>query len=94
MSGFTVEFEFEIGQLVYFKDADHTSEKRPRQFTVIERYGQECHAGVQRHYRLNGIAELIPEVALVTEEPAYRTVSESMIRDDGFWQLLAKNRDD
>ena len=73
----TVTFEFEIGELVFFKGTQHTLGCRPKQFCVTERIAQECHGGVQKLYRLSGTDPhlLHPEIVLTREEPAYRPVS-------------------
>lgn len=79
MSQITVEFEFEIGEIVFFKAADHNSAVRPRTYQIMERLAQECHGGIQRAYVLVGSREWVPELALSREEPLYRPESQQTI---------------
>ena len=81
MSSITVEFEFEIGDLVFFKGAQHTAGHRPKQFVVYERIAQQCHGGVQKRYRVGGITELVVEPLLVRDEPPYRATTQESIDD-------------
>ena len=83
-STITVAFEFDIGELVFFSDAQHTRGHRPKQFCVTERLAQECHGGVQKLYRLSGTdpRQMHPEIALTREEPAYRPVSSEQLADE------------
>jgi len=79
MSSITVDFEFEIGDTVYFKAARHNLSDSPKGFTVCERGAVECHGGVQRFYRLTGFDNKdplsgIPCVALTKDKPAYSTL--------------------
>jgi len=68
----TVEFQFEIGDFVYFRSARNDREHVPSRYLVMERYAQQCHGGVQRLYKLDGdFAKLVPEICLTREEPAY-----------------------
>ena len=68
-------FELEIGELVFFKGAQHTCRSRPIQFCITEQLAQVCHGGVQKLYRLSGKDDWHPEIALTRDEPAYRPVS-------------------
>jgi hypothetical protein len=79
MSKVSVEFQFEIGELVYFKAAAHNSSHRPRRFVIYERHVQECSGGVQKLYRLDGCDRLAVEIVLTTKEPPYRPISEEEI---------------
>lgn len=77
-SEITVKFEFEIGELVYIKGAQHCEGARPRRFVITERLAQQCHADMQRLYRLEGYDNRgygVPEVALTREEPLYQNKS-------------------
>lgn len=76
-----VEFEFEIGDLVFFRSSDHAVGIRPKTFCVYERLAQECHGGIQRLYKLGNVPESIPEVLLCKDEPEYRPMSDSEIED-------------
>jgi len=71
MSEITVNFEFELGDMVYFKSAQHSLGKRPLRFVVYERLAQQCHGGIQRLYKLGTITELVPEILLRNREPEY-----------------------
>ncbi len=77
-------FEFDIGELVFFRGAQHTCGCRPKQFCITERLAQECHGGVQKLYRLSGTDphQLHPEIALTRGEPAYRPVSSEQQADE------------
>ena len=86
MSKIEVEFEFEIGQLVFFKGSQHTRSNRPKMFPIFERHAQECHGGIQKLYKLSFITELVPEVVLTTEEPQYRPACEEERKEAG-WRL-------
>lgn len=76
MSSITVDFEFEIGDLVYFRGASHHAGVRPKQFCVYERLAQECHGGIQRMYRVTGGTDLFPAVLLTKEQPPYQPACE------------------
>jgi hypothetical protein len=71
MSQVTVDFEFEIGDLLYFRDAENSLDKHPRAFLVYERIAQECHGGIQRFYKLTGLPDATPEIALTKDAPKY-----------------------
>lgn len=72
MSSITVEFQFEIGDFVYMKSAPHTMESVPNAFVVYERIAQQCHGGVQKHYKLGGRDNMIPETLLTRDRPPYQ----------------------
>ena len=77
MSSLTVEFAFEVGDFVYFRSSRNDRDHAPNRFVVMERYGQQCHGGVQRLYKLDGdFTKLVPEICLSREEPAYDTSRE------------------
>lgn len=76
-----VEFAFEIGDLVYIRGADYTVSVRPNQFVILERSAQECHAGIQRCYKLLEMSSWVPEIALTYDEPAYRPASDAWLAD-------------
>ena len=66
-------FEFEIGELVYIRSANHAKGVRPRRFIILERIVQQCCGGIQLFYLLDD--PNIPqrsEILLTREEPAYR----------------------
>ncbi len=86
MSKIEVEFEFKIGQLVFFRDAQHTRSDRPMMFVIYERLAQQCHGGIQKLYKLSRYDGLFPEVVLTTEEPEYRPLCDEARKEAG-WDL-------
>ena len=101
MSSLTVEFAFEIGDLVYFKSATHDIGNTPVKFVVYERLAQECHGGVQRLYRVLGVKDWVPEIVLTSVLPPYtpgvidRISEQNSIRDqqraaDELWYTLQR----
>ncbi len=75
-------FEFEIGELVYIRSANHAAGVRPRQFVILEQILQQCCGGIQLFYLLDD--PNMPqrsEFLLTREEPAYRPVSEAERKD-------------
>jgi hypothetical protein len=82
----TVKFEFEIGELVFIKGAQHSDQARPKQFVIFERIAQQCHADMQRLYRLIGYGEGssfgVPEIALTRVEPPYREKSNTQLLEE------------
>ena len=72
MSSITVEFRYEIGELVYIRGATNTGSITPNRFVIIERMAQQCHADFQRLYRLVGFRDLVPEIAITRDEPEYQ----------------------
>lgn len=81
MSSITAEFEFEIGDLVFTRDAEHSNDARPKTFCIYERLAQECHGGIQRLYKVVGFKEAVPEVLLTKEEPPFCPVSNAWLKD-------------
>lgn len=77
MSGFTVDFEFDIGDLVFTKGSQHTEGNRPRLFCISERIAQQCHGGIQKLYKLETIDGWHAEVVLTKDEPPYRPMSDA-----------------
>ena len=92
MSKLEVEFKFEIGDIVFFRSAQHDKGNRPRPFCIVERLAQQCHADTQRLYVLACNSGFVPEVALSLEEPSYRpvTVAELDDRDRVRWHEKAR----
>ena len=82
MTSITVDYEFEIGDLVYFQTAAHGRGAQPNRFCVQERLAQECCAGVQKQYRLVGRSDWIPEFALTRTKPPYEPQSDESIEDE------------
>ena len=81
MSSITVDFKFEIEEVVYIKTALHAMDNRPNRYIVQERIAQQCHGGVQRMYKLVGMSEHLPELALTIKEPEYRPVGDNIIEE-------------
>lgn len=82
MSSITVEFEFEIGDLVYFKHAVHDETNKPRPLMICERIVQECPGGVQLQYKVLGDEYgTCLELTLTADEPEYRPYSDAKIDD-------------
>lgn len=71
MSSITVEFQYEIGELVYLKDELNAFCHVPNSHVIIERVAQQCHGGIQRQYRLMRLDSWVPEIALQREKPEY-----------------------
>jgi len=81
MSKLEVEFEFEIGDIVFSKAAQHCSGHRPKPFIIYERIAEQCHGGVQRLYKVMGFEGFVPEVVLSRDEPEYRPAPEAELKD-------------
>jgi hypothetical protein len=64
-------FLFLIGDVVYLKGSLHDAEHTPRSFVIIERHLQQNQGGIQRMYRLLGEPDMVPQVAICKEKPAY-----------------------
>lgn len=78
MSTLTTEFAFELGQTVYFRNAENNRNSTPKPYTVWERTATECHGGIQRFYILGRHPELqlIPEIALTADRQPYDATSD------------------
>ena len=81
MTGFTVEFQFDIGDIVYARDAAHDEASTPMPMCIIERIAQECMGGVQRLYKTSRTDKLLPEVCLTNERPPYQRVDSDRIAE-------------
>lgn len=92
MHEIAVYFEFEIGEMLFFKNSVHLIGIRPKQYIVHERVAQECHAGIQQMYRLIGVETLVPEIALSRDEPPFRPTTQEELVDIGK-AILAKRSD-
>lgn len=73
MKTLSVIFDFEIGEMVYFKAARHTMEGFPRRYMIVERIAQQCPGGVQLQYRLGDWdgRHLTNEIELSRDMPPY-----------------------
>ena len=66
----TVEFAFNIGEVVWHRAAVAGGQYKPHAWIVIERHAVQCHGGVQKFYKLNDCAgPMVPELALTSDEP-------------------------
>jgi len=81
MSSLTVEFKFQIGELVYVRGSMYGEGRRPRQFVILERIAQECPVGVQLQYKLHDVAGFMLEIALTRDEPPYRPETDAWLAD-------------
>lgn len=63
MSGFTVDFEFEIGELLWMKGS------HDQRGIVTDRIAQQCSGGIQKLYSLSRLSGFISEIALTREPP-------------------------
>ncbi len=77
MSELKADMAFEIGELVYFKGAIYNTHQTPNRYMVVERYVNECHGGIQRLYKLEGITVQVAEIALTRDVP---TMDDSAIK--------------
>lgn len=66
MSKLEAEFQYEIGDVVYFIAAGRFN-REP--FQVTERIIQQCHGGIQIQYKLIGLEGFVPELCLTTDAP-------------------------
>lgn len=73
MSELKAEMEFEIGDVVYFKTSLHDKHHTPRKFTVVGRIVEECHGGVQRHFKVASFGDcfMASYIELTKECPPY-----------------------
>ena len=67
MSELKAEFEFEVGEIVFAKFADHDDNYTPKNIQIFERIIQQCHGGVQTFYQTS--SGKFPSIALVRERP-------------------------
>lgn len=81
MSKIEVQFEFELGDLVYFRGSANDGGQRPTAFVIVEQIAQKCSGGVQQLYKLSGETSYHSELALTKDEPPYRPMPEGAIHD-------------
>lgn len=81
MTGFRVDFKFEIGDIVFAKDAAHDEGNTPLPMCIIERIAQECMGGVQQLYKTSRAEKCFPEVCLTNERPPYQRVDYDRIAE-------------
>lgn len=72
MSTLSAEMAFEIGDVVYFRTAEHRHGTRPKPFIVTGREIEECPGGIQKHYKLGGVSGTAHEMELTKEIPPYQ----------------------
>lgn len=78
------EMQYEVGDMVYIRNAIHDRAHRPKQFVILERYIQQCMGGIQLAYRLNARGEglhFYMEVELTLTEPKYQKTSQEELED-------------
>lgn len=81
MSSITVQFQFEIGDIVYFRQSPNNMDNIPNRFLVTERLAQQCHGGIQMLYRLHDRDALIPEVAIRGDCPPFQPDSDERVAE-------------
>lgn len=81
MSKIEVEFEFELGDLVFLRGAQHIQQSRPKRYVIYERMASECHGGCQRLYKVLGWSEPLPEILLTKTEPPYQPEAEEYLAE-------------
>ena len=82
MTTLTAEMAYEIGQIVYMRDALHNAGSQPTPHIITERFVQECHGGIQRLYKFSGDTSVHSEVALTDKELEYVPTSDARIDDE------------
>jgi hypothetical protein len=75
------EFEFEIGQIVYFRFATHNLDTYPIPYIVESQRAEWCTGGVQRNYKLCNVANYAAEIALTAEMPPFHCSSNERIAE-------------
>lgn len=81
MRSLTTSFEFDVGEVVFFKGDQHCAGHRPKAFVICGLVARHHRGGVQRFYRVGGVDEDIPGVLLAREEPEYRPMSRAARRE-------------
>ena len=71
MSAITVDFEFELFDIVYLKHAEYSRKFSPVKHIITERVAIECHGGIQKSYHLFDGKGSVPEPILSKSKPAY-----------------------
>lgn len=71
MDSVTVSFQFAVGEIVYFRTAQHDHETRPHKFMIVERQMHECSGGMQVAYKLQNSDYLCPEICLTRDRPEF-----------------------
>lgn len=81
-SSITVTFEFEIGELVFVKGAQHIAGYRPKRFCIAERMVREYSGGIREFYKLTLTdCDWVPGIVLTRDEPKYRPMSPAEVAD-------------
>lgn len=78
----TVEFKFDIGDIVYWRMANHDHGRFPQQMIVYEQLAQRCHADAQQLYRVGGVDKWISETLLSADAPPMRIYSDESIAEE------------
>lgn len=81
MSTLTVEFQFEIGDVVYYKNSRHTIDLDPKPHIVVERIAQQCDGGIQTFYKLGTEKDWAPEIVLTKDMPPYMPIPKERLAD-------------
>ena len=78
-----VQFEFEIGEIVYFKTARNNQHCKPAKFQVVGRLVEECPGGIQLHYMVADGAPAVRtlEQTLTRVPPPYEPMTNAQIAD-------------
>lgn len=100
MSEITVKFAFEIGEVVYFKTAEHDATHTPKQFIITERIAQQqVSRDTLLFYALSNTMENVPEIMLTRECPVYQPRCEAYYEEQfqnswggGRWEARREQR--
>lgn len=90
MSELKVNFEFEIGEIVYCKDACHDQSHVPLKAVIVGRLAEECPGGVQKHYVLSRDNRRVLEHVLTREIPPYDFRVPEYIQEQAHHQTLMR----
>lgn len=82
MSTLNVEFAFDIGDMVYFRDALHNRTHWPLRFMVVERCAVEYDGAVYRSYKLSNSDKWVAAIALSKDPPPFEQTPDERIRED------------
>lgn len=72
-------FEFELGEIVYFRSAKDTiiGVDRPNGYVIVERRLHQCLGGLQQSYVIGG--KSVHEIELTRDRPASRKMTETEV---------------
>ena len=74
------QFEFELGEIVYFRNAANDLESPPKPYIVQEQIAARCPGGIQQFYALNN-GERVMEICLQRDPPKYRPADPERLKD-------------